>query len=164
MGVACGLEEPNVASDRTWGEGDDPPHPARNPAEHPAERRRHEDETQLLRRALGADAARRVGDQAGAQAMVEVYDVDGDLLAIVPVPPHGLSIGRAPEQDIVLPSLTVSRRHCRIDLDDHGRYHLDDAGSLNDTLLNGEPVRGRAELNDGDQLTVGLHVLIVTIR
>jgi pSer/pThr/pTyr-binding forkhead associated (FHA) protein len=125
--------------------------------------RADEEETQILRRALGEDAARRSAAARRGSAAIEVYDVDGALREIVPVPPQGLSIGRGADQDIRLPDRTVSRRHCRIDVADD-RYWLDDAGSLNDTLLNGEPVRGRAELHDRAQLTVGLHNLVVTIR
>lgn len=125
------------------------------------DRQRHEDEeTQLLRRALNETAGL---DESRARAILEVYDVDGNLVAIVPIPDHGLSIGRGADQDLRLDDRTVSRRHARIDEVD-GRWWLDDAGSLNDTLLNGELVRGRAPLVDGDRLTIGLHLLIVTIR
>ncbi len=127
------------------------------------EPRPEEEETQLLRRALGDDAARRVGEQQSGQAAVEIYDVNGDLLEIVRIPPTGLTIGRAADQDVRLSDRTVSRRHARLEVDGE-RYWIDDAGSLNDTLLNGELVRGRAELHDGAQLTIGLHVLRVTIR
>ncbi len=125
--------------------------------------RPEEEETQLLRRALGDDTARLVGSSLPKQAMVEVYGLTGDLLALVKVPAAGLSIGRAPDQDIRLDDRTVSRRHARIEVAGD-RYYIDDAGSLNDTLLNGELVRGKAELRDGAQLTIGLHMLRVTIR
>lgn len=127
------------------------------------ERKPDEEETQLLRRAFSEDAARRMGEQLRPQAMIEIYDVDGDLREIVQVPPHGLSIGRGADQDVRLDDRTVSRRHARIDVTE-GEYWLDDAGSLNDTLLDGELVRGRAKLRDGSQLTIGLHVLRITIR
>ncbi len=58
-------------------------------------RRLEEEETQLLRRALGDDAARRAEDGFERRAVLEVYDLNGDLLSIVTVPPSGLSIGRA---------------------------------------------------------------------
>lgn len=125
--------------------------------------KRDDEDTQLLRRALAGDAARHSAAELAGQAVVEVYDVNGQLLELVPVPPSGLTIGRGADQDIRLPDRTVSRRHARIELVD-GAYWLDDAGSLNDTLLNGDPVRGRAQLHDSSQLTIGLHTLIVTIR
>ncbi len=117
----------------------------------------------LLRRALSGEASRRSQESFPAQCGVEVYDVDGQLVDMRSVPPEGLSIGRSPDQDIRLPDRTVSRRHARIECADGG-YWLDDTGSLNDTLLDGEPVRGRAELHDGAQLTIGLHTLRISIR
>lgn len=125
--------------------------------------RSDDDDTQLLRRALAGDAARRSEADLEGQAVVEVYDVNGQLMEMVKVPATGLTIGRAPDQDIRLTDRTVSRRHARIEVV-AGAYWLDDAGSLNDTLLNGEPVRGRAQLHDSSQLTIGMHTLIVTIR
>jgi hypothetical protein len=122
-----------------------------------------EEETMLLRRALTGDAARRSGADGGGQCVVEVYGVDGRLMSIVTVPPGGASIGRGPDQDIRLPDRTVSRRHARLEFAG-GRWWLDDAGSLNDTLLDGEPVKGRAPLSDGARLTVGLHELLISIR
>ncbi|MBI5830819.1 MAG: FHA domain-containing protein [Armatimonadetes bacterium] len=122
-----------------------------------------QDETMLLRRALSGEAARRSQESWPAQCSVEVYDIDGQLIDMRTVPPEGLTIGRSSDQDIRLPDRTVSRRHARIELAD-GHYWLDDTGSLNDTLLDGEPVRGRAELHDGAQLTIGLHTLRITVR
>jgi pSer/pThr/pTyr-binding forkhead associated (FHA) protein len=135
----------------------DEPRPGAGP------RRPEDEETQLLRRALSEDAARRLDERVRDQASVEVFDVNGDLLEIVALTPAGLTIGRGPDQDVRLTDRTVSRRHARIEVID-GRYYIDDAGSLNDTLLNGELVRGRAELRDGSRLTVGLHLLIITLR
>lgn len=125
--------------------------------------RSEQDETQLLRRALEETAHRHEPERLRPQAMIEVYDVGGNLERIVSIPPEGLSIGRGEDQDLRLDDRTVSRRHARIDFHD-GVWWLDDAGSLNDTLLNQELVRGRARLSDGDRLTIGLHLLIVTVR
>ena len=132
--------------------------------EGPLARRWSEDEeTMLLRRALAGDTARATAARLPGACTVEVHGVDGCVMDLRTVPPEGLSIGRAADQDIRLSDRTVSRHHCRIDQVD-GRYFLDDSGSLNDTLLDGEPVHGRAELHDGAKLTVGLHELLITIR
>ncbi|MCC7492576.1 MAG: FHA domain-containing protein [Fimbriimonadaceae bacterium] len=125
--------------------------------------RADEEETQLLRRALHSDAARESEQELGRQAVLVVFGVNGDLLELVVVPAAGLRIGRAPDQDVVLEDRTVSRRHARLEVVD-GRFFLDDAGSLNDTLLNGELVQGRAELFDGARINVGLHLLRLSIR
>lgn len=134
-----------------------------DPTRPPGGERPEDEETQLLRKALSGDTARRMGERLGSQAMLEVYDVNGNLQQILPIPPAGLSIGRGADQDVCLSDRTVSRRHARLEVEAE-HYFIDDAGSLNDTLLNGELIRGRAELCDGAQLTIGLHVLIVTIR
>jgi diguanylate cyclase (GGDEF)-like protein len=62
-------------------------------------------------------------------------------------------IGRTNECTVSLPHPSVSRRHCRIWLEE-GRYHIEDLGSTNRTYLNGDVV-SRAELRDGDQIGIG---------
>jgi diguanylate cyclase (GGDEF)-like protein len=66
-------------------------------------------------------------------------------------------VGRASECAISLPHPSVSRRHCRIWLEE-GRYQIEDLGSTNRTFLNGEVVT-RAELRDGDQIGVGQNAI-----
>ena len=66
-------------------------------------------------------------------------------------------VGRASECAISLPHPSVSRRHCRIWLDE-GRYHIEDLDSTNRTFLNGEAIT-RAELRDGDQIGVGQNAI-----
>lgn len=66
-------------------------------------------------------------------------------------------VGRASECAISLPHPSVSRRHCRVWLEE-GRYHIEDLGSTNRTFLNGEVVT-RAELRDGDQIGVGQNAI-----
>ena len=62
-------------------------------------------------------------------------------------------IGRHPNCEIVLDNVAVSRHHAQI-LESHGNYYLEDLRSRNRTYLNGEPVEGRTELNDADELRV----------
>ncbi len=63
-------------------------------------------------------------------------------------------IGRAVECDIVINSKSVSREHARV-LQDGRRWFVEDMNSTNGTFLNDERVLGRAELRDGDILSVG---------
>lgn len=66
-------------------------------------------------------------------------------------------IGRAPESDIFLDDVTVSRKHCSIEKKNHSgkpSYLLSDLGSLNGTYLNGE-ITAQSELNDGDEVQIG---------
>jgi hypothetical protein len=64
------------------------------------------------------------------------------------------TIGRAPENEIVVPNQEVSRRHARIVMVDSG-YVLRDLGSPNGTFVNGTRVTSDQRLRDGDKITVG---------
>ncbi|RPI28352.1 MAG: FHA domain-containing protein [Chloroflexota bacterium] len=64
------------------------------------------------------------------------------------------TLGRAVENDIVVANKRVSREHACITR--KGRHSfLEDLGSTNGTLLNGERVLDQAELRDGDRITIG---------
>src|SRR4051812_20804434 len=65
-----------------------------------------------------------------------------------------LTIGRAEENDLVLPAGGVSRRHARIYVQD-GQVLVEDAGSANGTFLDGEKLSGPAPLKPRCQLVVG---------
>jgi DNA-binding NtrC family response regulator len=69
------------------------------------------------------------------------------------VPRAGLTIGKAPDNDVVLADPFVSSRHLRIE-PRAGRWHLVDLGSTNGTLLGGSRVE-RAELPFGLPLQLG---------
>jgi len=69
------------------------------------------------------------------------------------LPRAGLSVGKAPGNDLVLPDPFVSTRHLRIE-PRAGRWYLVDLGSTNGTLLGGARVE-RAELPYGLPLQVG---------
>jgi predicted component of type VI protein secretion system len=64
------------------------------------------------------------------------------------------SIGRTPENDLVIDDTTLSRRHVLIENFD-GVFNLSDCGSSNGTLINGRPVTGPVKLRDWDVLTFG---------
>lgn len=63
-------------------------------------------------------------------------------------------VGRGSEADVRLDDPNVSRRHAEFRLD-AGRWMVTDLGSTNGTLLRGAPLRGSAELRDGDHLRLG---------
>lgn len=67
-------------------------------------------------------------------------------------------IGRWPDNTIVIDDRAVSRIHAWIGLQD-GRYYVADAGSRTGTFVNGEALRERHVLYDGDQIRVGPAVL-----
>jgi VWFA-related protein len=64
-----------------------------------------------------------------------------------------LTIGRGPENALVLADPLVSRRHARIMLED-GAYWVEDLESRNGTLVNGEETARRA-LAAEDEITIG---------
>ncbi len=66
-----------------------------------------------------------------------------------------LTIGREPDNDIVIPDRQVSRTHARLLRTPDG-FELEDLGSKNGTHLNGQPVQGRVRLQDGDLIQVAL--------
>lgn len=70
-----------------------------------------------------------------------------------------LVIGRNPSCDIVLPGPAVSRIHARLSFRD-GSWILQDLGSTNGTIVNGDSV-GRCKLQPGDRVVIGDERLLV---
>ena len=64
-----------------------------------------------------------------------------------------ITIGRLPENDVVIDNLSVSRKHAVIHCVRSG-YVVRDLGSKNGTLLNGEKVES-GELHGGDTISIG---------
>src|SRR5438552_6975093 len=64
------------------------------------------------------------------------------------------SIGRTPENDLVIADTSLSRRHALIE-NFEGRFNLSDCGSSNGTFINGTPITALTELSDWDVLTFG---------
>lgn len=56
----------------------------------------------------------------------------------------------------------ISRRHARIVRDSRGQLAVEDLGSANGTLVNGEPVSGRRVLTLGDAIQIGSTILTVS--
>jgi DNA-binding response OmpR family regulator len=68
-------------------------------------------------------------------------------------------IGRYPDNDIVLPSPSVSRYHAELRYA-AGHYVLYDLGSRNGTDVNGVAVQAPYPLRQGDRITIGELVLV----
>lgn len=69
-----------------------------------------------------------------------------------------LTIGRKPDNDIVLDDPSVSGHHARI-VQIQSVYFIEDAGSSNGTFANGRRT-DRKQLVNGDQITIGQHSLL----
>lgn len=63
-------------------------------------------------------------------------------------------IGRAASNEIQFPDRSVSREHCLVGGSESG-WWLEDLGATNPTAVNGEPVRGRVGLREGDLVALG---------
>ncbi|MBS0194806.1 MAG: GGDEF domain-containing protein [Proteobacteria bacterium] len=96
------------------------------------------------------DATRQVSDAARPRLVV----VSGMLLGLqVELGEQPILVGRSPDCGIALQHPSVSRNHCRVWHADDA-FWIEDLGSTNHTYLNGLQV-GRAQLRDGDQISVG---------
>jgi transcriptional regulator with GAF, ATPase, and Fis domain len=72
---------------------------------------------------------------------------------VIPLTAAEVAVGRESANQIHLPDLSVSRRHCVIKPEGDG-FTVTDLDSFNGTAVNGVPVKERA-LTHGDRLTVG---------
>jgi hypothetical protein len=105
--------------------------------------------------------------EPGADSGVMEAVVEGATLVIrlgggragdqFPVGPVRTSIGRAPQSDVFLDDVTVSRDHAVLEQREDG-IHIIDQGSLNGTYVNRERVED-ARLSDGDELQIGKYRL-----
>ncbi|MGH9767801.1 MAG: FHA domain-containing protein, partial [Blastocatellia bacterium] len=73
-----------------------------------------------------------------------------------------VSVGRELDNQICLPDLSVSRRHCLIKQDGQ-QFQLFDHGSLNATIVNGMPVK-QHQLKSGDRIRVGDSLLMFLLE
>jgi ABC-type multidrug transport system ATPase subunit len=89
---------------------------------------------------------------------VEVGSASGALLhrgRRIAIGPEGAAVGRADDNDLVVPGERVSRHHARIE-ERGGACWILDLGSRHGTTVNGVPVRGGPRrLASGDAIEVG---------
>jgi hypothetical protein len=64
------------------------------------------------------------------------------------------SVGRLPDNDVIIRDECVSRRHCAIVVHSNFACELHDVASKNGTLLNGKKIPAPARLQAGDQITL----------
>jgi len=73
---------------------------------------------------------------------------------VYPLEGTTVTLGRAPDNQIVLQDSTVSRHHARLSAQGGG-YMLEDLGSANGTYVNNRRLRGRTVLRSGDTIRLG---------
>ena len=89
----------------------------------------------------------------------------GDIVQEYPLDKPEITIGRAPNSDILLSKdKLTSRRHATVHYE-NGRYTVRDERSANGTFVNGQQIEELVpvELNDGDHLGIGEHELIFQV-
>ena len=71
-----------------------------------------------------------------------------------------MAAGRHPDSDIFLDDITVSRRHAEFRRE-NGKFRIVDAGSLNGTYVNRQPVDSAVLLANRDEIQIGKVRLVV---
>ncbi|OEJ97564.1 FHA domain-containing protein [Streptomyces thermolilacinus] len=74
--------------------------------------------------------------------------------SVRPLPTRTVRIGRAPDNDVVVDDLVVSRHHAELTSRPDGTYAIRDLGSHNGTYLNGRPV-DEARVTPEDIIGIG---------
>ncbi|HEX2583059.1 MAG TPA: type III secretion system inner membrane ring subunit SctD [Chlamydiales bacterium] len=78
---------------------------------------------------------------------------------------HSYVIGKDPNScDIVFQDLSVSRNHARISVDAERKVELEDLGSKNGTLVNGQPILGQVAITPQDLISLGTTVFLLIDR
>ncbi len=68
-------------------------------------------------------------------------------------------IGRGKDTDLLLPDISVSRHHAKIEMEDEDTCVLHDTGSQNGTKINGTPIK-KQKLKSGDQIQIGKFLIV----
>jgi len=74
------------------------------------------------------------------------------------------SIGRLPDNDVVIDDATISRRHCAIVVHSDLSVELLDIASKNGTTVNGRKLAGSARLKDGDEIIICDRKLVFVMK
>ncbi|MFL6140039.1 MAG: FtsK/SpoIIIE domain-containing protein [Frankiaceae bacterium] len=113
-----------------------------------------------------------LGEPAGAAAATpsvrpvvrELRVIGGPAAGVVHRLPAGsVVVGRGEGCAVRIDDLRVSRRHAELSVDPAGEVTVTDLGSANGTLVDGEPVAGRAPLPAGAMLALGDSLLACAV-
>jgi FHA domain-containing protein len=89
-----------------------------------------------------------------------VLKFENSVLKEVAVGAKEVSIGRSPDNGIIIDNPAVSHYHARV-FNEEGRLMLEDFGSMNGTFVNGQRVK-MVTLKPGDSVAIGKHTIVVT--
>lgn len=107
---------------------------------------------------LGAKRTVAIKRSDAVDEMSLLFEFDDLMVATLPPvgPGETLSVGRAPDCDLVVDDPSVSKHHAALVWDEpHRRVLVEDLGSSNGVHLNGERIKSKMWLRDGDTLTFG---------
>jgi len=82
---------------------------------------------------------------------------------VIPVNVSPFMIGRAEGCNLRSQSPKISRHHCTL-LTNNGTVMVQDLGGENGTFVNGNRIFPAQELHDGDELVIGTHKFVVSIK
>jgi ABC transport system ATP-binding/permease protein len=88
------------------------------------------------------------------QSFKLIIEDDEGRRSIVPVDLGNVSIGRLENNTIRLNERNVSRQHARF-LKENGAVFAEDLGSYNGVFINGDRIKGRHEVREGDLIKIG---------
>ena len=80
------------------------------------------------------------------------------VLKEIPLEGPQMTVGRKPDNDLVIDNPAVSGHHARV-VKEEGGFFIEDLGSTNGTFLNDAKVQ-KQKLKNADQINVGKHALI----
>jgi hypothetical protein len=89
-----------------------------------------------------------------------VLKFENSVLKEMPVGSKEVSIGRSPENGMVIDNPAVSHYHARV-FNEEGRLMLEDFGSMNGTFVNGQRVK-MVTLKPGDSVGIGKHTIVIS--
>jgi hypothetical protein len=113
--------------------------------------------TQAFAAYVEEESAAEDGEEAAEGAMLVIRIGGGRAGEQFPIASDRMAIGRAPNADVFLDDITVSREHAVLDRRDDG-LHLSDSGSLNGTYVNRQRIES-VRLADGDEVQIGKYRL-----
>ncbi len=113
--------------------------------------------TQAFAAYVEDEGAEDAHDEASEGAMLVIRLGGGRAGEQFPIDADRMAIGRAPNANVFLDDITVSREHAVLDRRADG-LHLSDAGSLNGTYVNRQRIES-VRLADGDEVQIGKYRL-----
>ena len=113
----------------------------------------HPDDPQTITTLLGHAPATRSSDEAASAASLVVYARDRAFASVLVRGQH-LVLGRVWPADLLVPDLSLSRQHARIERTSTGEIWIEDLESTNGTFVRGERI-SRARVSAADEIRCG---------